>query len=120
MNRESLSFDQQGLTFWGADYYPYGLDRSGEFTRQQVELLKAHGYAYEGLARGDREASNAEEAAFVEVFRNGRPPQTHHEKLWQRFVEGSSRRNEIISTSSAWLSASVGASLEMNDLSDFV
>ncbi len=118
MKSDLDSFDQQGRIFWGAEYYPYGLDRSGEFTHQQVELLKAHGFAYEALASGGRSASTPEETAFVEVFRSGRPAQTSHEKLWLRFLERSNRRNEIVSLGGGAANANDAPAIDTDDLTD--
>lgn len=95
------AFDQQGRIFWGAEYYPYGIDRSGEFTRQQVELLKAHGFAYEALAKGEKKPINPEEKQFVKACQGQVAAEGTHEKLWLRFVKCSARHTEFVSMGAA-------------------
>ncbi len=82
MNITSFAADR---IFHGQDYFPYGLDRSGEFTRQQAQLLMDHGNAYQALDVGDRLPVTAEEEQFVIVCQGLREPQTEHEKAWMVF-----------------------------------
>ena len=69
--------------FYGDDHFPYGLDRSGRFTRQQVDLLLDHGWAYKALAEGDQTPVTPEERAFVAVCQGEKDAKTDHEKVWQ-------------------------------------
>lgn len=71
--------------FFGERYFPYGLSRSGEFTRAQVELLESHGKAYESLHLGKQEALTQEEKEFVAVCLGEKEPETSHEKVWSLF-----------------------------------
>ena len=71
--------------FYAREYFPYGLSRSGEFTFEQADLLRAHGHAYEALANGSRSPVTEEEARFVKVCRGKCAAKSPHEKAWQRF-----------------------------------
>ena len=71
--------------FYGDGHFPYGLDRSGEFTRAQADLLMQHGWAYQALAEGSRTPATGEEQAFVAVCRGEQAPKTAHEKVWVLF-----------------------------------
>ncbi len=93
-------FDQQGRKFWGGEHFPYGLSRSGEFTREQVQLLEDHFFAYDGLARGEREPRTETEEEFLE-FCQGRAPQNKHEKTWARFVQKTSQAKLYVTLGSS-------------------
>ena len=71
--------------FYGDGHFPYGIDRSGEFTREQADLLLLHGWAYQALAEGSRAPVTKEEEAFVAVCLGEQTPQTVHEKVWALF-----------------------------------
>lgn len=71
--------------FFGESHFPYGLERSGEFTRQQTELLLNHGFAFQALADGSREPATLEEETFVAVCQGKQLAQTSHEKVWQLY-----------------------------------
>ncbi|GAA6154279.1 DUF413 domain-containing protein [Pseudoteredinibacter isoporae] len=89
IDMKSLSFVCK-TKFYAQEYFPYGLSRSGEFTREQVELLENHGRAYQALHTGVRTATNGEEENFVRACRGEREPTTVHEKAWARFCEKTS------------------------------
>ncbi len=84
--------------FYGDDYFPYGIERSGEFTREQAELLIQHGWAYMALAMGDRAPTSPEEEAFVAVCREQQAPETAHEKLWMLFRSKTSAQKAMVSS----------------------
>jgi uncharacterized protein YifE (UPF0438 family) len=93
--------------FFAADFFPYGLARSGEFTRSQVDLLEAHGYAYQSLEDGSRSAESAEEERFVSVCRGEVEPESCHEKVWRRFCQKTRSTKALISPA-LFLSSSLG------------
>lgn len=68
--------------FYGDKYFRYGINRSGEFTIQQAELLMNHGWAYQALADGTRKPDSKEEQRFVAVCEGRKPAKTDHEKVW--------------------------------------
>lgn len=78
------SFDSN-RKFYGDDYFPYGIDRSGEFSREQANLLIRHGWAYRALAEGSRLPVTPEEEAFVSVCQGEQAAETTHEKVWMLF-----------------------------------
>ena len=86
-------FDQGVRSFWGEEFFPYGLSRSGEFTCQQVALLQAHGHAYERLANGSRAARTDLEREFVAFCNGERDAQSPHEKAWARYRDKVSERS---------------------------
>lgn len=71
--------------FYDEKHFPYGISRSGEFSRQQVQLLERHGNAYFALASGQREAVDDEERDFVRVCHGEKEPTTEHEVTWHRY-----------------------------------
>lgn len=78
--------------FYAEEYFPYGLARSGEFTCRQVELLEAHGKAYQAIHSGSQDPINDEERSFLSVCLGVKEPMTEHEKVWTTF------RNKINSS----------------------
>ena len=73
--------------FYALDRYPYGIGRSGDYSREQARLLECHGMAYQMLDEGSRTPVNEEERRFVAICRGEKMPQTPHEKVWVRFRE---------------------------------
>lgn len=71
--------------FYADEHFPYGIDRSGEFTSCQANLLIKHGMAYKALAEGGRVPETPEEEVFVAVCQGKRAPTTDHEKVWVLF-----------------------------------
>lgn len=89
-----LSFDSD-RKFYCDKYFPYGLDRSGEFTRDQANLLIQHGWAYQTLAEGTRRPHTPDEEAFVAVCRHEKEPTTIHEKVWMLFCAKTSAQRAV-------------------------
>lgn len=77
--------------FYATEHYPYGLAKSGEYTKKQASLLELHGWAYQDLCSEEREPIGEEEKAFVLVCRGEMKPITDHEKVWVRFYEKTSK-----------------------------
>lgn len=73
--------------FYALDVFPYGVDRSGEFTREQAELLIRYGQAYKALADGSRKPQGDEEESFVKVVKGEKEPSSKHEKVWRVFCQ---------------------------------
>ena len=82
---------QSDRTFFARQQFPYGLERCGEFTRQKVQLLMAHGYAYEALDKATREPENDEERAFVSFCRGDKQAEGKHELVWKSFRAATSK-----------------------------
>ncbi len=84
--------------FYGESHFPYGIDRSGEFTREQADLLMQHGWAYQALAEGSRAPVTKEEEAFVAVCRGEQAPKTAHERAWMVFCTKTSAPKAVVSS----------------------
>lgn len=71
--------------------FPYGFERSGEFSSTQAKLLTLHGRAYRALENGDQEPKGENESNFS-MFCNGlREAETQHEKAWKKYREACGR-----------------------------
>jgi uncharacterized protein YifE (UPF0438 family) len=99
INMDDIASFYSDRPFYGDSYFPYGIDRSGEFTYQQVALLKNHGWAYQGLAEGSREPLTLEEERFVAVCQGIHPPESAHEKVWVLYLKKTSTPPFNFSTS---------------------
>ena len=82
--QNSKSFNSE-KKFLGLDLYPYGLSRSGDFTRKQAALLEQHGEAYKELQTGIRKPVTREEKEFVAACRGEKEPETEHELVWFKY-----------------------------------
>jgi uncharacterized protein YifE (UPF0438 family) len=98
--------------FYGDSHYPYGIDRSGEFTREQVDLLLQHGWAYQALAEGSRAPGTEEEEAFVAVCRGEQAAKTVHERVWVLFCGKTSAPKMMIGSPLAGSKPPIGLSSE--------
>ena len=82
---------QSDRTFYARQHFPYGLERCGEFTREQVQLIMKHGFAYEALDKAERTPENDEEKQFVLFCRGDKEAETKHERVWKRFRAATSK-----------------------------
>ena len=82
---------QSDRAYHARQQFPYGLERSGEFTREQVQLIMKHGYAYEALDKNTRAPENDEEKQFVAFCRGDKEAETKHERVWKRFRAATSK-----------------------------
>jgi uncharacterized protein YifE (UPF0438 family) len=72
--------------FYDDANFPYGFDRSGEFTVKQVQMLTERGCAYQELANGTRAPVTDEEHQFVEFSQGIRMAETDDERTWSRYI----------------------------------
>lgn len=87
---EVISF-HSNKRFFDDEHFPYGFDRSGEFTSSQAQLLTSHGRAYKALAIGAQNPVTQEEEAFVEFCRGLKEAESLHEKTWKKYMETCNR-----------------------------
>ncbi|WP_207062150.1 DUF413 domain-containing protein [Motiliproteus sp. SC1-56] len=74
-----------GTKYYDDENFPYGFDRSGEFTSAQVAILTQKGSALKALALGQRAPVTAEEEAFVAFCRGDRGAESAIERAWERY-----------------------------------
>lgn len=84
-----------GKKFYGDPFFPYGISRSGEFNRQQSQLLQDHGAAYQALCQGKRVPADEEEKRFIEVCQGKADPVSEHEKVWLLFLKKTDKKNLV-------------------------
>jgi uncharacterized protein YifE (UPF0438 family) len=72
--------------FYDEINFPFGIDRSGEFTRTQAENLTQYGHAYLDLYSGSRKPVSKEEKDFVAVFHGKKQAKTVHETTWKAYL----------------------------------
>jgi uncharacterized protein YifE (UPF0438 family) len=77
--------------------FPYGFARSGEFTREQAQILEARGQAYLELDTGSREPVAPEEQSFVEFCIGNKPAESKDERIWQRYKSKIERNHLAVS-----------------------
>ncbi len=97
--RNSFTSFYSERKFYDYVTFPYGIDRSGEFTIQQAEALEKHGRAYIALASGERLPMTEEEDNFVLFCRGGKTAKSLHELTWKRYREACGRASQYNSVS---------------------
>lgn len=94
------SFNSNGK-FYDDSNFPYGLDRSGDFTRKQSETLTEYGKALFALCNELVEPINAEEERFLDVCKGQQEAETEIEKSWLAYLHAINRRNQYITAFSS-------------------
>ena len=94
----SQAISPEGYTLFKAftdnRHYPYGLERSGDFSIREAELLRRLGETFRRLEVGEHQAVNEVEEQFLKMIRGEKEASTDCEKLWLKYrarVEGKSR-----------------------------
>ena len=87
--KTTRSFDST-MKFYADNHFAHGIDRCGEFTKEQTDLLIEHGYAYQEIANRKRKPQNAEESQFLAFCEGERQASTKHEKAWSAFCNKTS------------------------------
>ena len=71
--------------FYDDKNYPRGINRSGDYSISEVQILEKHGVALLEIANGKREAVTDEEKQFKAVCDGERAAQTKIEKTWLKY-----------------------------------
>ncbi|GGY39915.1 hypothetical protein GCM10011297_11540 [Bacterioplanes sanyensis] len=79
--------------FYDDANFPHGFARSGDFTREQADLLERYGVRLCELGDG-AEAESECEHQFQAVVRGERIAQTAIEKAWQQYQRALQRRQD--------------------------
>ncbi|MCW8886764.1 MAG: DUF413 domain-containing protein [Motiliproteus sp.] len=90
---QSVSSFHSERKFYDDANFPYGIERSGDFSCVEVNLLTARGHAYQGLLDGNRPPLTEEEESFVRVFHQAQPATTADEKVWIKYLALVGRKN---------------------------
>lgn len=74
--------------------YPYGIERSGDYSIREAQTLRRLGETFRRLETGEHEPANEVEEQFVKMIRGEKEASSDCEKLWLKYrahVEGKSR-----------------------------
>ncbi|MEC8442989.1 MAG: DUF413 domain-containing protein [Pseudomonadota bacterium] len=94
------SFDSPKKFFDDANF-PRGFHRSGDFTRQQADIIETMGVALKALHEGQRLPETDEEQRFVEFCLNGLDPINAVERAWNCYLKALARKQIYFTASSA-------------------
>lgn len=81
--------------------FPYGIRRSGDFTRMQSELIENYGVTLHALCNGLKDPETEEESRFILVCQGIEPAESVFERTWIIYLEAINRRHEYISYAGA-------------------
>lgn len=110
---ESFASDKK---FFDTRNYPQGFQRSGDFTRNQAQLLEAKGQALKALYEGTRAPATPEEEQFIATFSDGKTPSSDIEKTWSIYLTALKRKQIYFTASSAAVEG--GSSMDSSDSDD--
>jgi uncharacterized protein YifE (UPF0438 family) len=97
---QTKSFDTAKKFFDDANF-PRGFHRSGDFTRQQADILENMGDALKALHEGTRGAQTDEETRFVEFCRDKLEPLNAVERAWASYCKALARKQIYFTASSS-------------------
>lgn len=109
---ESFASDKK---FIDARNYPQGFQRSGDFTRNQAQLLEAKGVALKALHEGARVPQTPEEKDFVAVCIGKKTPATDVEKTWIQYLNALKKKQIYFTASSAAVEGGGSESIDSDD-----
>ncbi len=72
-------------TFHDPIHYPYGLEKSGDFSIRQCMLLSSHGALCKALMEGDVIDPSDSDLRLVEVANGAQSPETDLERVWLKY-----------------------------------
>ncbi|MHA7878727.1 MAG: MaoP family protein [Saccharospirillum sp.] len=84
----------QGKPFTDNRNYPYGIERSGDYSIREAQTLRRLGETFRRLETGDLQPTNEVETQFVKMIKGEKEASSDCEKLWLKYranVEGKSR-----------------------------
>lgn len=98
--------------------FPHGIDRSGIFTRSEVEILQGCGRILKALHEGRQPPIGFDQERFVRVCRGDDEPESSVEKAWIKYLTVISTRKAPISFYAEVGSTEIGGDgLDETDLS---
>ena len=109
---ESFASDKK---FFDARNYPQGFQRSGDFTRNQAQLLEAKGLALKALHEGVRAPQTDEEEQFIACCQGKNAPRTEIEKTWMAYLTALKRKQVYFTASSAAVEGDSSDSMDSDD-----
>ncbi len=71
--------------FYAEHTFPYGLSRSGYFSKREAEELSIYGHSLQGLLDNSLVPLNEEESTFTREIASGNC-QLHLSKLWKKYM----------------------------------
>lgn len=97
---DTLDF-QSDKKFFDDVNFPYGIERSGDFTRQQADILLTCGRTLEALENGSRLPETQSQQDFVLVVEGKKPATTEVERVWAKYKTVVGGKGRILSLNSA-------------------
>jgi len=86
------------IKFYDDINFPYGLNRSGEFTNDEAELLKNCGYIIQKLVNKELAPENEEQEHFLSVVSGEIKPLYKIEKAFVKYLNAINKKNIHIRT----------------------
>lgn len=80
--------------------FPRGFHRSGDFTRDQAQILETMGVSLKGLFDGSIQPVTDEEQRFVEFSQQKLAPTNAVERTWATYVNSMARKQIYFTASS--------------------
>lgn len=72
--------------------YPYGFSRSGDFTKQEADILETKGSYFKALEEGVVTDLSEEDIRIIKVFRGELEAQNLEERTWLKYSSSNKRK----------------------------
>ena len=105
-----------GKSFRDDKNFPHGFSRSGNFSRNESDLLTRAGAVATAIANGSLEPSSKAQKQLLAVCRGECDPQTEFERVWLKYIDAVGSKRFIFSfASSGNLASNEGGRMYAND-----
>lgn len=105
-----------GKTFQDVKNFPYGFSRSGNFSRNESELLMRGGVVATELLNGERVPDTEAQSHFLSVCRGELDASSEFERIWLKYVDLTGRKRFVFSFASTGNLASTSGSVSARDI----
>lgn len=88
---DKTPFDFNGLQRSATDWfdnahYPYGFDRSGDYSIKEAEFLSGYGARLLSLTQGSSQPESDQEQQILAVIKGLQQPESFAEKTWMKYL----------------------------------
>lgn len=104
-----------GKSFRDDKNFPHGFSRSGNFSRNESDLLTRGGSTASALVEGKLDATSPAQAQLLSVCRGERDAETEFERVWLKYVDAVGSKRCVFSFASTGNLASSEARVYAKD-----
>ena len=84
-----------GRSFADRANYPYGIERSGDFSLKECQILNRCGSLYQALLNGEVKDPNDDDVRLMAIMAKQIEPQTPEEKVWLKYLDKTEKHKAV-------------------------